>query len=163
MAITIRKTYAVGGTLTNVVSFTVGVVRADTGATVVAAGTPMTNVSTGTYEYSFTAPATGLTYTYSFVVTPTSGGTLSFTESYADTTGESIPMPALTGDLLLDTINSLIVERLRVSREGPRVSYSLHGHKVDWNQYLKYLDDRIMALRREMAMVSPVEEVGFGF
>lgn len=163
MAITVQKTYAVGGTLTNVASFTIGIVRADTGAVVVAAGTPMTNVSTGTYEYSFTAPATGLTYTYSFVVTPTTGGTLTFTESYADTTGESIPMPELTGDLLLDTINSLIVERLRVSRAGPKVSYSIHGQSVKWGEYLKYLDDRIMALRRELAMSQPVEEVGFGF
>lgn len=41
---------------------TYGVKRLDTGATVVAAGTAMTKISTGYYEKSFTDPAAGLSY-----------------------------------------------------------------------------------------------------
>jgi len=43
---------------------TYGVKRDDTDASVVAAGTAMTKTATGVYEYSFTAPASGLDYTY---------------------------------------------------------------------------------------------------
>ncbi len=44
-------------------SGTFGVKRNDTGEAVVAAGTAMTRVSTGIYEYTFTEPAEGLSYT----------------------------------------------------------------------------------------------------
>ena len=42
---------------------TYGVKRNDTDAVVVADGTAMTKVGTGTYEYSFDEPASGLSYT----------------------------------------------------------------------------------------------------
>lgn len=67
---TIRRTWKVEGVLTDVTTAklsdptgTYGVKRDDTDAVVVAAGTAMTKVSTGTYEYSFTEPAEGLAYT----------------------------------------------------------------------------------------------------
>jgi hypothetical protein len=44
---------------------TFGVKRDDTSAVIVAANTAMTKLSTGLYEYEFTDPALGLTYSYS--------------------------------------------------------------------------------------------------
>jgi len=70
MSITIRRTWEVEGVLTDPTSVklsdataTYGVKRNDTNAVVVADNTSMTNVSTGVYEYTFTEPANGLTYT----------------------------------------------------------------------------------------------------
>lgn len=69
--ITIRERFTIDGTLTNVTSVvlndptsTYGVKRDDTDAIVVAAGTALTNVSIGVYEYEFEEPTSGLTYTY---------------------------------------------------------------------------------------------------
>lgn len=163
--VTVRKTFYVNGVATAVTSFTLGVTRSDGGAIVVATGTAMTAVSgeTGTYEYTFTAPAASLTYHLSFVITAADGNVYNLTDSFEDEGNEDVPLPALTGDNLVDTFNSLIVERLRVSRAGSRPNYSLHGHRVDFASYLKYLDDRIMALRREIAAANPWEEIGVGY
>jgi len=160
--ITIRKTFKLAGVAVDVTSFTLSVIRADTGAVVAAAGTAMTHAGTGLYEYAFTAPAANLTYTISYTIIY-AGQTLVLPDTYTDTSTESIALPDLTGDDLVDTLNSLIIQRLQVAREGPKPSYSLHGHKVDWTQYLDYLDKRIMALRKEIAMTTPLEEVGYGF
>ena len=81
----------------------------------------------------------------------------------ADEEATTITMPALTGDVLVDTLNALLAERLAVARDGPKVSYSLHGHTVSWTAYLDSLDKRILALRREIAQTEPWEEIGFGF
>lgn len=71
MAVTLRETFTIDGILTDVTSValsdptgTFGVKRNDTGATVVADGTAMTKVGTGTYEYAFAEPEPNLTYTY---------------------------------------------------------------------------------------------------
>jgi len=67
---TVRATLKIGGTLVDPTSATLsneaatmGIVRNDTGASVVAAGTAMTKESTGKYYYTFTEPAAGLSYT----------------------------------------------------------------------------------------------------
>lgn len=74
----IEAKFRKNGVLTNVTSVvlasadgTYGIKRNDTGASVVAAGTPMTLVSgaTGRYEYEFTAPDTAVLYTRSVKVT----------------------------------------------------------------------------------------------
>lgn len=69
MARTVRKTFSINGNLTDVTSAvlsdptgTYGVKRNDTDAVVVADGTAMTRVSTGTYEYEFSDVA-GVAYT----------------------------------------------------------------------------------------------------
>ena len=68
---TIRKRFKVDSVLTDPTSIvlsdstgTYGVKRDDTGAAVVAAGTAMTQISTGDYQHQFTDPANDLTYTY---------------------------------------------------------------------------------------------------
>lgn len=65
----ITRTCVIDGVLTDITGMTIGVTRDDTDAVVVATGTAMTNVSTGTYEISFTDPAPGLTYTWNSVAT----------------------------------------------------------------------------------------------
>ena len=62
--------FKINGVLTDATSVTldnsdssIGVIRNDTSASVVAPGTAYTHVSTGIYSYTFTAPAAGLTYT----------------------------------------------------------------------------------------------------
>jgi hypothetical protein len=169
MSVTIRQTWSVMGVPTAVTSFvlaneagTIGVMRNDTLGMVVASGTAMTSVGTGVYEYTFTPPAAGLTYTAYYTITMTTGAVWHLQDTIHDTSEDSIPMPDLTGDDLVDTLNSLIVERLRVVRGGPKPGYSISGHRVDWNAYLSILDQRILALRKELAMVSPVEEIGIG-
>lgn len=66
---TIRAYHWVDGVLTDATTATLtdsgatyGVKRTDTDAVVVAAGTAMTKIATGTYEHSFTDPASGLSY-----------------------------------------------------------------------------------------------------
>jgi uncharacterized phiE125 gp8 family phage protein len=92
MSITLQFGFEVAGVAADVTSAVLrdetvayGVKRDDTDAVVVAAGTAMTWVATGTYEYEFTPPADGLTYTW--VVEYVYGGeTYHNTFSYADTT-----------------------------------------------------------------------------
>jgi hypothetical protein len=72
---TITKTLKRSGVPTNAYTATITVTRNDTTAAVVAAGTAMTNPSTGTYYTTFTEPAAGLTYTYIIIFTLTAGGT----------------------------------------------------------------------------------------
>ncbi len=67
---TIQFSFKYGGSLTDPDSVVLsdedgsyGIKRNDTGATVVSAGTAMTKTATGEYEYEFTEPASGLTYT----------------------------------------------------------------------------------------------------
>jgi len=162
MSITVAKTCEIDGVRTDVTTFTIGVVRTDTGAVVTAAGTAMTKTATGTYEHSFEQPSTGLTYTATFSLVY-GGRTIAWEESITGDVGETIPLPALTGDYLIDTINSLLCERLRLARNGPHPSYSVHGHKFSWTEYLKYLDSRIEALRKELAQTLPWEEIGVAF
>lgn len=68
---TIRRRFKVGGVLANADAAvfsdpggTYGVRRRDTGAVVVAAGTALTNPSTGLYQYTFTDPASRLQYEF---------------------------------------------------------------------------------------------------
>ena len=68
---TITETFKIGGQAVDLDSVdlsdptgTYGVRRNDTGEAVVAAGAAMTKIDTGTYQYSFTEPAYGLSYTY---------------------------------------------------------------------------------------------------
>lgn len=71
----IRKRFKVDGILTDMTSViltneagTIGVIRNDTDAEVVAPGTAMTRTAAGRYEYEFADPAGGLTYTYWFQI-----------------------------------------------------------------------------------------------
>ena len=77
----IQKTYKVNGTLTNLTSATLGITYS--GGTICAPGTAMTHAGTGLYTYSWTDPGYGLTYTVTYVFTPTSGQVITWSESFA--------------------------------------------------------------------------------
>jgi hypothetical protein len=68
-----------------------------------------------------------------------------------------VPMPDLTGDVLQDTLNALMVERLNVARSGPKVTYNVDSQRVDWNTYMKMLDERITAVRLQISQSGPWE------
>jgi len=92
MSITLQFVFEIDDVATDVTSAvlsdatgTYGVKRNDNDAVVVADGTAMTKVDTGTYEYSFNAPADGLTYTYC-VEYVYDGNTYRESETYSDTT-----------------------------------------------------------------------------
>ena len=154
----IRKTISIDGTPTDMTSVTIGVNRTDPNAVVVASGTPMTHAGTGVYELTFTEPTPGLQYNVYYTIV---NGTTSYSLSdvVSSTSVEVIDLPPITGDYLLDTYNSLVVERLRLARNGPKPSYSVHGHLIHWNEYLAGIDKRIMNLRVEMAQIAPWEIV----
>ena len=69
MAITLERTWKVDGVLTNADAVTLAVVRTDTGSVIVVAGTPMTNMGAGVYQYTFDEPAPSLTYSIVETVT----------------------------------------------------------------------------------------------
>jgi hypothetical protein len=162
MSITIRKTFEVASVPTDVTSFTLGVVRDDNDASVVTAGTAMTKIDTGVYEYTFTAPAAGLTYTATYVITATNGSVYTLADTIADTAEAvtTIALPELTGDALLDTYNTLLTQRLQMLRDKPQVSYNLHGHRVSLQEYMEYLNKAIMDTKKELAQRDAVEEIG---
>jgi hypothetical protein len=70
--------------------------------------------------------------------------------------------PALTGDVVIDTLNALRATRLAVALAGPKLSYTVHGHSYLWTQYQEMLSGQIMAVLRERAMDQPFEEIGMG-
>lgn len=88
--ITIRRTFQVDGVYVDPTSVklsdptgTYGVKRDDTGAVVVADGTAMEKVTTGIYQYSFTEPADGLSYT-AYVEIVYGGATYHFEHDFED-------------------------------------------------------------------------------
>ncbi len=100
MSVTITKTWRVNGVLTDVTSMILqdpteayGVKRNDNDAVVVASGTAMTWVSTGTYSYIFAEPAYSLEYSVSVKVTYL-GNTYYLTDE--DLAGND-PAPTSTG------------------------------------------------------------------
>jgi len=79
---TITETTRLSGVLTNATSVTLsnsdnnkGIIRNDTGATIVAAGVAFTNTSTGVYSYVFTPPTGNVFYT-AYVKVVASTGTI---------------------------------------------------------------------------------------
>ena len=66
---TIRRTCKINGVLTDVTSMTIEVNRTDTGDVVIAAGTAMNHVSTGTYQITFPDSASYLTYSWTSIAT----------------------------------------------------------------------------------------------
>ncbi len=76
-------------------------------------------------------------------------------------TGEGFP-PVLTGNILVDTLNSLRTQRLAVLQAGPKPSYSVDGHSVKWEEYLEYLDEAIWQVYQEISQQNPFEVINFG-
>lgn len=115
----IRRTWEVGGVLSNVTSArlsdptgTYGVKRNDTNAVVVADGTAMTNVATGVYEYSFT-DVQDVAYT-AYVEIVYSGNTYHF----------EVDIPARSSTLSMAASYSSLLERVGHFLFGLRSGFS---------------------------------------
>jgi len=132
---TITQTTKLEGVLTDVTSVTlsnaagnIGIKRNDTGATVVAAGTSFTNTTTGTYVYSFTAPATHTFYT-AYIKIVASGSTMYNTVKFyvsVDTAAALVP--------------SEIIAQYMISTASLFTTPSASG---SWPLYLSSLPDGI--------------------
>jgi hypothetical protein len=70
---------------------------------------------------------------------------------------------ALTGDVLIDTLNTLLAQRLELLRSGPQISYNVHGHALRKEEYMRYLDDAILNVRKELAQRDVVEIISVAF
>jgi hypothetical protein len=60
-----------------------------------------------------------------------------------------------------ETLTNLCALRKELSL-SPKPSYNVHGHQFSWTEYMRYLGDEIDRIRKELAQVVPVEEVGRG-
>ncbi len=104
----------------------------------------------------------GVNYTATFVVVY--GGTTTTWAEEICAVGcckETIDLPCLTGDYLWDTLNILLWQRLTLLRTAPMVTYSLHGHRFNQEQYMAHLDRSILQLRKELAQINIVEGVTY--
>ena len=147
-----------GGTPTSVFAFTVEVTRNDTQAVVVPAGTAMVQVTPGVYEYAFTAPAPNLAYTATYTITATEGEeAISYSQTIHDRGEWRPPKPRYTGDWLQDTLAMLLWQRLAMLMAGFAVSYQVHDHRFNKMEYMQYLDNAVMQLRKELAQRDVVE------
>jgi len=62
-------------------------------------------------------------------------------------------------DDLQSTIEALVAQRLAIIQAGPRPTYQLHGQNVSWTDYLRYLDESITNVRKQLAELAPFEIV----
>ena len=126
-SVTIRRTFMVNGVLTDVTSMTLtnpagtkGVVRNDTGASVVAPGTAMVKTSTGTYEKDFTEPVAGLTYT-SYVRAVYNGVNYDDERTVEGTSGSIVTAAEVLAELGITaptTAESTVVANAIIKAEG---------------------------------------------
>lgn len=79
-----------------------------------------------------------------------------------DSNAQEVNLPVLTGDPLVDTLNSLIAERLMLIRTGSSPNYSVDMHRVDWGTYMKELSQRIDMMYKELAQQRPWELISVG-
>jgi hypothetical protein len=156
--LTIRKTWNVNGTLTNVASMTLGIVRDDTGAAVVAPGTAMSLVGTGVYEYTLSPADGGTTYTATIVATY-SGQTYTFIVNAApDVTPDA---SAVYPDSLVTVLNQLTALLLQITL-SPKPTYSVHGHSYSWTEYQQMLTKQMEQVTKLIAQANPFEIVSRG-
>jgi hypothetical protein len=62
-------------------------------------------------------------------------------------------------DDLNQTLENLVAVRLEISR-NPKPSYTVGPHTFEWTEYMKWLGDEIGRVRKELAQMDPVEEIG---
>ena len=161
--LTIRKTWQVNGLLTNPDSVVLrdptgafGIQRDDTGAAVVAAGTAMTQVATGVYEYTLTVDG-GTTYT-AWVEVVYGGETYRFEiAAVPDVT----PAAATYPDGLTAVLNQLTALLLQISF-SPKPTYTAYGRSYSWTKYQEMLSRQIEQVTKLIAQANPFEIVSHG-
>ena len=155
--LTIRKTWTVNGTPTNVTTITLGIVRDDTQATVLASGTAMNLVATGVYEYTLANIDGGTTYTATVVVTY-DGQT--FTETVV-AAPDVTPATAVYPDSLPAALNQLMALLLLITL-NPKPSYHAYGRSYSWNEYQEMLTRQMEQITKLIAQANPFEIVSRG-
>ncbi len=159
--LTIRKTWNVNGTPANPDSIVLsdptgayGIRRDDTGAVIVAAGTPMTQVATGVFEYTVTGVDAGTTYT-AWIAIVYGGETYRFeVTAVAGVNVASLVFP----DGLRTILNQLTSLYAQITLQ-PKPTYNVEGNHYRWNEYLEMLGKQIEQITKLLARAEPFEIV----
>jgi hypothetical protein len=131
-----------------------GIIRDDTDAVIVAAGTAMTQVSTGVYEYTVANVDASTTYTawieivylgetYRFEVTAVAG---------VDVATVTYP------DGLKTILNQLTALYAQITLQ-PKPTYNVEGNHYYWTEYQEMLGRQIEQLTKLIAQACPFEIV----
>jgi hypothetical protein len=156
--LTIQKTWNVNSVPTAPDSApTLGIVRNDTGATVVTTGTAMDQVATGVYQYSSDAVDGGTTYTATITVVY-AGQTYTFTVVAApEVTASGIDWP----DEFDTILNQLMALAVQITL-SPNPTYAVHGYSYKKGEYLEILGRQIEQFTKLNAQAHPFEIVTRG-
>jgi hypothetical protein len=147
--LTIRQTWNIKGIPTSPASITLGIVEDDNQAVVVAAGTAMTQVATGVYEYTAPAVNGGTTYTATIVVTY-SGETYTFVVAAApDVEVAAADYPGS----LVAARNQCAALLVQITL-NQKPSYRAYGRTYSWTEYQALLARQIEDLNRLIAAPS---------
>jgi hypothetical protein len=161
--LTIRKTWQVNGVLTNPDSIvlrdptgTYGIQRNDTGAVIVAAGTAMTPLATGVYEYTLAVDG-GTTYT-AWVEVVYGGETYRF----EITAVPDVQVAAANYPESLVAARNQCAALLAQITLNQKPSYRAYGRTYSWSEYQAMLAKQIDDLNRLIAEANPFEIVSRG-
>jgi hypothetical protein len=162
--LTIRKTWTVNGTPTNPTSIVLrdptgayGIKRDDAGAVIVAAGTAMTQVSTGVFEYTVAAADPSTTYTAWIEIVY--GGETFFFEVTA-VAGVDVAT-ATFPDGLTTILNQLTSLYVQITLQ-PKPTYAVEGNHYRWTEYQEMLGRQIEQLTKLISRAQPFEIVTKG-
>ena len=158
-ALRIVKKWLVNNVPTNPTSITLGIVRNDTGAVVVPAGTPMPLApwaSVGVFRYE--ADVDGST-TYTATITVLSNG-----QPYVS---ELVALPEFTPRSLcwphgIHIVLNQMISLMAMITLSPNPDYSIHGESVSQASYLETLGRQIEQLTKLRAQAMPFEIVSRG-
>ncbi len=155
--LTIRKTWNVNGTPTNVTSITLGVARNDNGNTVLANGTPMPPVATGIYQYVLSHVPGDTTYTATITVVY-DGQT--YTENLVCI--PKVDAADVTWPHGFETILSQLMTLAAKITLSPNPTYTVEGHSYQKGEYLEILGRQIEQFTKLNAQAHPFEIVSRG-
>ncbi len=163
MQLTIRKTWNVNGVPTNPDSIvlcdptgTFGIQRDDTGATIVAAGTAMTQIATGVFEYTLAVDG-GTTFTV-WVQIVYGGQTYRFEITAVP---EVAPAATTYPDGLVAVLSQLTGLLVQITL-NPKPTYWAYGRRYAWTEYQELLTRQMEQITKLISQANPYEIVSRG-